>query len=624
MRACTWGWMLGAVLACAWAPALCHAQDEAEPAATEEQPVEEGGSANAAESGDGAPGEGAPVEEAPAPPSGGDQWNDAHSYPRLTSFAASPIKLIIAAVLMMIWVATSDWVNRDAQEYDLGVGQWNATTFFPGLVAGLMFLLPFLVASPVALLAWAVPFGLYVAHHNKRLEEHQRVLTKDWMAFQMRGLAGRLGLKVAAEKQADYEKGAPVQLKALGGDDTKNNANLILARKSPGYVLVKDLIADMVNGRADRLILDFSAEGVAVRQQVDGVWHVGEPRDRESGDVLLAVIKQLANLNPAERRKAQSGMFSAEYQGTKYACSVESQGVKTGERVSLMCRSSKQKKLTTLVELGMRDKIADQWATACAAQSGLIVIASMPEGGLTTLTDISLMETDRLMREFLAVEEETAREAELENILPFTYNAKAGENPATPLPRLIRKYPDAYVVRDLVDEASAQAYLAQVAEGKLLVTTINARDACEAPLRMFQKYKSQAAIADNLSAVLCMRMIRLLCDACKVGFEPAPELLAKLGIPVGKLDLLYREPTAEEIKKPCPKCSGRFYVGRTGLFELIIVDDAFRKALKTQPKPEILRKVARQGGMRTFQEEGIVLLAKGGTSLVELQRILKV
>ncbi|QDU86842.1 Type II secretion system protein E [Pirellulimonas nuda] len=618
-----WRLLLAAVVAvvCIGGSATCRAQEEPDAAAEGEAPP-----TDAPEEGPEAGPEAAPnaePEAEPAPPAGGDKWNDTHSYPRLTSPAASPIKLIIAAVLMLVWVGTSDWVNRDAQQYDLGVGQWNATTYFPGLVAGLMFLLPFLVASPVAFLAWIVPFGLYVAHHNRRLEEHQRVLTKDWMAFQMRALAGKLGMKVAAEKQADYEKGAPVQLKALGGDETKNNANLILARKSPGYVLVKDMVADMVANRSGRLLMDFSAEGVAVRRQVDGVWHAGEPRDRESGDVLLAVIKQLANLNPAERRKAQSGMFSAEYQGTKYACSVESQGVKTGERVSLGCRSSKQKMLTTLAELGMREKTAEQWAEVCAAQHGTIVIASMPEGGLTTLTDVSLMETDRLMREFLAVEDVHAPEQELENIGVFTYDSKKGETPATPLPKLIRKYPDAYVVRDLVDEASTQAYLGQVAEGKLLVTTINARDACEAPLRMIQKYKSQAAIADNLSAVICMRLIRTLCEACKVGFEPAPELLAKLGIPAGKLTMLYREPTAEEIKKPCPKCAGSFFVGRTGLFELIVVDDTFRKALKTQPKPEILRKVARQGGMRTFQEEGIVLLAKGGTSLAELQRILK-
>ncbi len=124
-------------------------------------------------------------------------------------------------------------------------------------------------------------------------------------------------------------------------------------------------------------------------------------------------------------------------------------------------------------------------------------------------------------------------------------------------------------------------------------------------------------------AVLNTRLIRTLCPACKFGYPATPELLKKLGIPAGKVTTLYRPPKEDEIDKPCPKCAGIGYQGRTGLFELLIVNDQVREILLKQPKLDLLRKASRAAGMRTMQEEGILLIAKGETSLNELSRILK-
>jgi type II secretory ATPase GspE/PulE/Tfp pilus assembly ATPase PilB-like protein len=120
-----------------------------------------------------------------------------------------------------------------------------------------------------------------------------------------------------------------------------------------------------------------------------------------------------------------------------------------------------------------------------------------------------------------------------------------------------------------------------------------------------------------------MRLIRKLCDACKVAYAPTPELLKKLGIPAGKIEALYRVPKPEELEKPCQQCNNIGYVGRTGLFELLVADDKVREVLTRSPKMDLLRTAARAAGMRTFQEEGLLLVAKGVTSIPELQRVLK-
>ena len=112
-----------------------------------------------------------------------------------------------------------------------------------------------------------------------------------------------------------------------------------------------------------------------------------------------------------------------------------------------------------------------------ARDKGLLIIAGMPEGGLTTLTDVSLMETDRLLRDFVAIEEEKHREREIENIDVTTYDAAKGETPPTILPALIRKYPNVYVLRDFSDAEAAKLLFNEIRdEDRLVITNVQAKE----------------------------------------------------------------------------------------------------------------------------------------------------
>jgi type II secretory ATPase GspE/PulE/Tfp pilus assembly ATPase PilB-like protein len=579
-----------------------------------------------------------PADEAAAepvaapPPANLDKWNDAHSIPRMKQPFFYWPKLLTFWLLFLIWVKSADWVNRDTQIFDLGYGKWNPILFFPFLVVLLLFVFPIVVGFAnfwvglgllaVTYLATYIP---YVVTRNNAVQMHEKVFTPDWFRYEIAHLGGKVGLKISAERLAEYEKGAKVDLMAIGAKEERDNqANLITARQSPGYLVVKELIADMADRRSDRAILDYTQQSVLVRQHIDGVWHNSEARDRETGDVMLAVMKTLANLSATERRKKQEGKFAAKYKDHSYVCPITTQGVPSGERVVVQLLGGYQRSFKTYEDLGMRQKLAEQWSALMASDKGFIIIAGLPEGGVTTLTDVSLTETDRLLRDFAAIEEEQHREREIENIEVTTYNASKGETPATILPGLIRKYPNVYVLREFTDPDAAKLLLDEVRdEDRLVVTNVRAKDAPEALLRMLQQKVPQRDFAAVVTAVLCTRLIRKLCDTCKVAYAPTPDLLKKLGIPQGKVEALYRVPKMEEIEKPCPECGNLGFKGRTGLFELLLVDDKIREILVKQPKLDLLRKVAREAGMRTFQEEGLLLVAKGVTSLAELQRILK-
>jgi type II secretory ATPase GspE/PulE/Tfp pilus assembly ATPase PilB-like protein len=541
-------------------------------------------------------------------------------------------KLLALWLLYLIWVKSADWVNRDTQIFDLGYGKWNPILFFPFLVALLIFAFPILIGPAIFWLAigamaicYLATFVPYVLTRNAAVQAHEKVFTPDWFRYEVATLGNKVGLKISAERKAEYEKGAPVDLMAIAAPEERDNqANLITARQSPGYLLVKEFIADMADRRSDKAILDYTQQSVVVRQHIDGVWHNSEARDRESSDVMLAVMKTLANLSATERRKKQESKFAAKYQDHSYVCPITSQGVPTGERVVIQLLGGYQRSFKSYEDLGMRAKLAEQWSGLMASDKGLLVIAGLPGGGITTLTDVSLMETDRLLRDFAAIEEEQHREREIVNIEVTTYNAAKGESPATLIPSLIRKYPNVYVLREFTDPEAAKLLLGEVRdEDRLVITNVHAKEAPEALLRMLQQKVPQRDFANTITAVLCTRLIRKLCDACKVAYAPTPDLLKKLGIPAGKVEALYRQPKPEEIEKPCPECGNLGFKGRTGLFELLIVDDKIREILLKQPQLDLLRKAARAAGMRTFQEEGLLLVAKGMTSLAELQRVLK-
>ena len=536
------------------------------------------------------------------------------------------LKVLGLFMVFWMWISAGDWVSRDTQIYTLGWQKWNPIVFFPfAVVALVLFFLPVATAirAPVLLVMFLATWIPYVVVHNKNVEPHETVLTGSWWRFVTAHLASKVGVKVSAERKAEYEKGAPVDLNAVGAEDENtNNANLLSARHSPGYILVKDVIVDMVKRRADRMMFDFTKNGVSVRYEIDGVWHSGEAREREPSDVMLAVMKTLANLNVKDRKSKQTGEYGAKYEGMSYQCLLVTQGVATGERVVLTLIGEKQK-LSNYNDLGMREGLQQQWEELMASDQGLIIISTLPGGGMTTITDISLSQTDRLMRDFAAIEEVNHREAEIQNIKVTTYDKAAGETPDTILPKLIRTYPSVYVLRDFVNVETANLMLNEVRDERLVITNIRAKDSAEALLRMLQMKMPVKDFAAAAKAVLYQRMIRLLCPDCKIAYTPPAEVLKKLGIPAGKIEHLYRPPKPEEIDKPCKTCQGLGYKGRTGVFELLVVTDKMREILVKQPKIDLLKKASRSARQRSLQEEGILLVAKGITSVQELMRILK-
>jgi type II secretory ATPase GspE/PulE/Tfp pilus assembly ATPase PilB-like protein len=618
------------------------------------------------------------------------------------------LKILLAWLVFLFWVGTTDWVSRDAQAHEMDYLRWNPIVVGVFLVAQvLLWLLPlFWVSFAILVLAWIVPLGTYIIVRNQKVDESERVLTPSHLRYCAATLLNKFGANIEVEKRDPLLAAVPVVLTPAAGNERDNAARTLAARQTPGLPHAQRLIYNALCRRADAVMLDYSQQGVAMRLLIDGIWQNGEPLDREIGDPALESLKVLAGLNPKDRQNRQEGKLAAEYtvfrrsvfdqvekakeayrkklapqltkefaapgvspaelqmkikiasdertrsrfsspigpwtpvelkdlsqlRGAekvdpnraldKMACGITlmSQGTPTGERAVLQLEIKKTR-FANLDEIGMRTKMQEELREVMGKPGGMILFSAIPGGGLRSTVNVVLRAVDRFTREFVSVEDENNRYEPVENLPVFTYKSSEGQTPATVLPNVFHTEPQVVVVRDLVNAETVEMLLAEASHPRLILSTVRAKDCIDAIYRVLALGVPAADLAPALNAVLCQRLIRKLCENCKEAYAPTAQVLAQLGIPAGRVQALYRPP--QQRSEVCPECNGVGYLGRTGIFELLVMNDTLRQTLAANPNPDVFRQAAQKAGLRSIQDEGIVLVAKGVTSLQELMRVLK-
>lgn len=427
----------------------------------------------------------------------------------------------------------------------------------------------------------------------------------------------------------------PITFYADGPTEEIREANLEAVLPSPGFPDAAILIADALVKRADIVVLDYSRDMVAVKYQIDGVWHAMPPRDRASGDYMLASLKKLGNLNYQERRSRQTGEFGASFRNRTSTCRLVTQGVKTGERAAIRIDRPRPP-LETLTDVGMRPKMQEKLKEHLAAENGLVMFCSLPGDGLSTTWHAGLSACDRFMRDYFIIEEESNTEPEIINVTSVTYNKEEGELPTHVLRDLVLRQPDVLAVNDLTNAETIEAFcdLANE-ENKLIISRIHAKSAVESLLRILVHRPPAKKLAQSLRCVVNQRLVRRLCDVCKQPFQPSPAILQKLGIPQGRVNSFYthfRVPAGEQMLdengnpvevEVCQNCEGLGFCEQIAIYEFLEINDEIRELLVKNPDINALTDAAIRNGMIPLRDEGIVLLATGTTSIEELQRVLK-
>ena len=536
------------------------------------------------------------------------------------------IKLLLIAMGYLAWIKMTDWMNRDGQKFGKDIGLppelWNVLSlvgFIFGFWAALSIPI-FLVGYPVMLLIGFLPFSIYFLIRRAKIIETP-------------SLKNRLSDDPATAAALPQDDGAAIKFTPAGNSKEDKQKNLIKARRSEFFIDMKQLLHEGTKKRAESVMLDYTRDQVVSRMMIDGAWHPMDPMTREIGDSVLSSLKNMAGLNPADRRNRQVGIFNAAIADKKLAFEIMTQGTKTGERVQIKF-IEKRKHDLTLPQLGMWPEMIEKLAQH-TSKPGLVLVSAPPRNGLTTTWRAVLGASDRITRDWIAIVDKNDFETEVENVIVHKY-AKGTENIDPILKKLLLSQPDALVVPDVSDPALLDKLVEEGnRQDRTVVTRNQAKSAAESLLRMYSVAGEKRLFSQTIQCVLGQRLARRLCDKCKVPIQVQPQMIQKLGGDPRKTNKIYNAyklpPVEQRIDEngkpiemfPCKLCGGIGYIGRISIFEMINVTPQIREALVKQPQISVIRKLATEAGDTPMLQQGYKLVLMGITTVSEVQRVMK-
>jgi type II secretory ATPase GspE/PulE/Tfp pilus assembly ATPase PilB-like protein len=532
----------------------------------------------------------------------------------------SRIALLLVLGTFALWMWLCRFVDEDSRGLKVRSEFWNSILIAAGAVGLLVVLcVPFFAAGFVLMLACgAVPFGFYVAERNRRVPESSKIMTPNHLQKVAIKLARRLGIKIGG-KQAEEAHGPPIEF--IGKSDAAGKSDRSKSRaveNSKGFMAAKELVYDAILRRSTDIHLEPKEDEMAVRLRIDGVMYPTEPFDRVIGDAVMNIFKVLGGMDITEKRRAQDGGFGAKLESRMIDFRAATQGTRFGEKLSLRILDQSSS-VNSLAGLGMRKKMQDAMRQIIHQPHGLLLSCGPTGAGKSTTLYASLRDVDVYQLNVITVEDPI--EYKMANVNQIEINTKAGQTFAGSLRNILRQDPDVLMIGEIRDAETATIACQAANTGHMVFSTIHANDAITALYRLLELGVEPFMVANSLSAVLGQRLVRRLCKECRQSYKPTKDVLERLEIPADRIDQFFRPPG--NTPDVCPECNGLGYVGRTGVYELLIINDELRDLIREKAPGSKVKLAAKRSGMLNMRQEGIRLLAQGITSVDELERVVK-
>lgn len=388
---------------------------------------------------------------------------------------------------------------------------------------------------------------------------------------------------------------------------------LELTEEAPIIRLLNAILQQAVKERASDIHIEPYEKELDVRMRVDGILHRVLAPPKIIQDALISRIKIMANLDIAEKRLPQDGRIRLLIGGRDIDIRVSVIPTTFGERAVLRLLDRKQG-LIGLWEVGLGRSDETHFAGLLSRTNGIILVTGPTGSGKTTTLYAALNRVHSEEKNIITVEDPV--EYQLKGIGQIQVNPRIGLTFASGLRSILRQDPDVIMVGEIRDYETSEIAIQASLTGHLVLSTLHTNDAASAITRLLDMGVEPFLVASSLIGVLAQRLVRVICPHCKESYE-APETERSLFggfAAVSSPSLLYRG-------KGCEKCGSKGYLGRTGIFEFLLVDDAVRGLIAAKADAQRIKHAAVSAGMKTLRHDGFEKVLGGITTAEEVLRV---
>ena len=396
-------------------------------------------------------------------------------------------------------------------------------------------------------------------------------------------------------------------------DEAASDKEILEASSSAPVVrLVQLVILQAVQARASDIHFEPFEKEFRIRYRVDGALYEMSPPPKSLALPLISRVKVMAGLNIAERRLPQDGRIQVPVGGRQIDLRVSCLPTQFGESVVLRVLDRSVVSLD-LENLGMPEELYKNICDDIEKPNGIVIVTGPTGSGKTTTLYSCLRRINKEGNKLLTAEEPV--EYDIDGIVQVPINPIQGNTFPKVLRAFLRQDPDIIMVGEIRDLETAQIAVQASLTGHLVFSTLHTNDAAGAVTRLVDMDVAPYLIASTLEAVLGQRLVRTICTGCKRFFDPTDEMLTKLGLTPAEV-----QGRQFAFGAGCEACNHTGYKKRKGLYEYLRVTDPIRVMI-TEKRPTLaLREKARELGMRTMREDGILNILDGNTTVDEVLR----
>ncbi len=390
--------------------------------------------------------------------------------------------------------------------------------------------------------------------------------------------------------------------------------NLVELAQEPEIIKIVNLVLlEAVQKKASDIHFEVYEEEFRIRLRIDGVLHEVVSPPKAISLALVSRVKVMSNMDIGERRLPQDARIELKIGDADIDVRVGTLPTLFGECVTLriLDRLAVQ---TDIEKLGLSEEMQSDVRNIISQSNGLFLVTGPTGCGKTTTLYACMQELNKVSDKLISCEDPV--EVQIDNIMQVQIREEVGLTFGSALRSILRQDPDIIMVGEVRDLETANMCIEAALTGHLVLSSIHTNSSVETVTRLIDMDVEPFLITSSLEGVLAQRLVRKICRDCREPFRPDPDEADKLGIPKSWRDdenfKLYRP-------KGCPACDYIGYRGRTGIYELLKIDDTVREMILSHAMTHEMRKYARtELGMLTLREEALIKAAQGVTSAEEV------